>query len=169
MTQSLLAKQAYELIQADSSWLPALSNVAALLWESMDNVSWVGFYLKQNGTSTSMPSSPASELVLGPFQGKIACTRIAWGKGVCGTSAATNTTQLVSDVHAFPGHIACDSASNSEVVIPLHTASGSVIAVLDIDSTSLSRFSVQDAAMLEDVVATIEKLIDWTAFEPQID
>ncbi|WP_028264357.1 GAF domain-containing protein [Atopobium fossor] len=165
MTQSLLIKQAYELVDAESAWLPALANVAALLWESMDDVSWVGFYLRRSIAITS-ESSSLSELVLGPFQGKIACTRIAWGKGVCGTAAAANTTQLVTNVHEFPGHIACDSASNSEVVVPMHNGAGEVVAVLDIDSASLSRFSIEDATLLENLVATIEKSIDWACFTP---
>ncbi|ERL14399.1 GAF domain protein [Atopobium sp. BV3Ac4] len=123
---------------------------------------WV--YMLQDKQTQSLQKNP--ELVLGPFQGKIACTRIAWGKGVCGVCAATNTTQLVPDVHAFAGHIACDAASNSEIVVPVRDVSGRVVAVLDIDSTSLARFSAEDATLLEELVAAIEKLIDWTAFKP---
>lgn len=121
-----------------------LANASALLYDALDNLNWCGFYLMQNG-----------RLVLGPFQGKIACTEIDMGKGVCGTAAAKNTTVLVENVHTFDGHIACDSASNSEVVVPIHK-NGALYGVLDIDSPVLSRFSAEDAAGLELVVKSLE-------------
>ena len=115
-----------------------MANAAALLWGSLDDINWAGFYLLEGDT-----------LVLGPFQGKTACIEIGPGKGVCGTAAAQNRTQLVPDVHAFPGHIACDSASNSEIVIPLRRPDGTVFGVLDIDSPSLGRFTQEDRVGLE--------------------
>ena len=114
-----------------------MANVAALLWEYLPDLNWAGFY-----------RTVGDELVLGPFQGKVACIRIAMGKGVCGTAAASNTTQLVEDVHAFPGHIACDAASRSELVVPV-VADGVVIAVIDLDSPLPARFDSDDAAGLE--------------------
>ena len=113
------------------------ANLAALLWHGLPDLNWAGFYLTKN-----------DELVLGPFQGKPACVRIPFGQGVCGTAAAERRTQIVPDVHAFAGHIACDSASNSEIVIPL-IRDGVVIGVLDLDSPSLARFDAADAAGLE--------------------
>ncbi len=121
-----------------------LANAAALLWESLEGINWAGFYLREGDT-----------LVLGPFQGKPACIEIPWGKGVCGTAAAADQTQLVPDVHAFPGHIACDSASNSEIVVPLRRC-GEVVAVLDIDSPHLARFTEEDRLGLEDFAHVIE-------------
>lgn len=114
-----------------------MANVAALLWEYLPDVNWTGFYRMLDG-----------ELVLGPFQGKAACIRIALGKGVCGTAALSGETQLVEDVHAFPGHIACDANSASELVVPV-ISNGKVIAVIDLDSPSLNRFDSDDAAGIE--------------------
>lgn len=114
-----------------------MANVAALLWEYLPDVNWTGFYRMSGG-----------ELVLGPFQGKAACIRIPLGKGVCGTAASTGETQLVADVHAFPGHIACDANSASELVVPV-MRDGAVIAVIDLDSPSLNRFDADDAAGVE--------------------
>ena len=122
-----------------------LANASALLNEKLENINWVGFYTVKDG-----------KLVLGPFQGKVACTIIPIGKGVCGTAAATDSTQLVPDVHKFAGHIACDSASNSEIVIPLHR-NGSVFGVLDIDSPIFDRFSLQDKEGLEQFARILEK------------
>ena len=122
-----------------------LANASALLNEKLDGINWVGFYTIKDG-----------RLVLGPFQGKVACTIIPIGKGVCGTAAATDSTQLVPDVHKFPGHIACDSASNSEIVIPMHR-SGTVFGVLDIDSPLFSRFDENDRIGLEEFVKILEK------------
>ena len=122
-----------------------LANASALLWESLADINWAGFYLREEET-----------LVLGPFQGKVACIEIPWGKGVCGTAAALDATQLVYDVHDFPGHIACDSASNSEIVVPLHRGN-EVAAVLDIDSPRVGRFSEADREGLEDFARVLEK------------
>ena len=133
-------RQIEALAQADNHWLPVLSNASACLLEAMDNINWAGFYL----VDESARDQKTPELRLGPFQGKVACVRIPFGRGVCGTAAAEDKTQLVSDVHAFPGHIACDAASRSEVVVPLHCG-GHVVGVLDIDSPLLDRFSAYDA------------------------
>ncbi|MBR6084886.1 MAG: GAF domain-containing protein [Spirochaetales bacterium] len=122
-----------------------LANASALLNEKLENINWVGFYTIKDG-----------RLVLGPFQGKVACTIIPISKGVCGTAVAEDRTQLVPDVHKFPGHIACDSASNSEIVIPMHR-NGELFGVLDIDSPLLNRFSKDDQAGLEEFVAILEK------------
>lgn len=117
--------------------MTVLSNASAYLFERLPDVSWVGFYLRRGG-----------HLYLGPFQGKVACTKIALGKGVCGTAAVRERTIVVSDVHQFPGHIACDSASRSEMVVPL-MVDGTLIGVLDLDSTSIGRFTGEDASLLE--------------------
>ena len=122
-----------------------LANAAALLWDSLEDINWAGFYLLEGDT-----------LVLGPFQGKPACIEIGPGRGVCGAAAAQNRTQLVPDVHAFPGHIVCDSASRSEIVVPLRRADGSVFGVLDIDSPSPARFSRTDQIGLEAFAAILE-------------
>jgi GAF domain-containing protein len=114
-----------------------MANIAALLWEYLPDVNWTGFYRVVDG-----------ELVLGPFQGKAACIRIPFGTGVCGTAAQSNETQLVADVHAFPGHIACDANSASELVVPVQR-NGTVIAVIDLDSPKLNRFDTQDAKGIE--------------------
>jgi len=125
-----------------------LSNAAALLWETLPDINWVGFYKMVDGA-----------LVLYPFQGKPACIRIAVGRGVCGTAVAQDATQLVYDVHQFPGHIACDSASNSEIVIPLHR-DGEIWGVLDIDSPFVGRFTEEDRAGLEKVAAVLENMLE---------
>jgi L-methionine (R)-S-oxide reductase len=117
------------------------SNLAAILWQSLPDLNWSGFYFLRNG-----------ELVLGPFQGKVACVRIAMGKGVCGTAAERRETVIVPDVEKFPGHIACDAASRSEIVVPL-VHGGSLLGVLDLDSPSLARFDHEDAAGLAGAVA----------------
>ena len=122
-----------------------LANASALLNEKLDGINWVGFYTIKDG-----------KLVLGPFQGKVACTIIPMGKGVCGTAAATDSTQVVPDVHKFAGHIACDSASTSEIVIPMHRG-GAVFGVLDIDSPLFSRFDENDRKGLEEFVRILEK------------
>ena len=134
------------LLDKDDWLITSLSNASALLNEYLDNINWVGFYLMQNG-----------ELVLGPFQGKTACVRIKVGRGVCGTAVSEDKTQLVPDVHKFPGHIACDSASNSEIVVPIHH-NGEVVAVLDIDSPLFDRFSEEDKVNLEESVKIIENI-----------
>lgn len=154
----LLVRQIEALAQADNHWLPVLSNASACLLEAMDNINWAGFYLVDESTR----DKKTPELRLGPFQGKVACVRIPFGRGVCGTAAAEDKTQLVSDVHAFPGHIACDAASRSEVVVPLHCG-GRVVGVLDIDSPLLDRFSAYDARGLESFVCALENCICWNA------
>ena len=140
-----------QLLQALTDGVPYevanLANSAALLWQELPDINWVGFYKMEDGA-----------LVLGPFQGKPACIRISAGKGVCGTAVAEDAVQLVPDVHAFPGHIACDSASRSEIVLPLHKA-GRVWGVLDIDSPSLGRFTEEDRAGLELVATALEKTL----------
>lgn len=125
-----------------------LSNAAALLWDSLEDINWAGFYLVRGG-----------RLELGPFQGKPACTVIEIGKGVCGTAVAQDRTQLVKNVHEFPGHIACDSASNSEIVVPMH-AGGKIYGVLDIDSPILARFDEEDKAGLEAFVRILESILE---------
>ena len=149
MDYALLCKQIAALAETDRWYVPLLSNAAALLYGSLDRVNWAGFYLMRDG-----------RLVLGPFQGKVACIHIPLGKGVCGAAALEDRTQRVPDVHAFPGHIACDGASNSEIVIPLRH-DGSVVGVLDIDSPILNRFSEEDQAGLEGIVRAIEAVIEW--------
>ena len=143
----LVAEQIRALAEEEPLWVPVLANASALVFDEIDDLNWAGFYLMRDGG-----------LVLGPFQGKVACVRIALGRGVCGTAAATDLTQLVPDVHAFPGHIACDSASASEVVVPLH-AGGRVIGVLDVDSPTLGRFSEADAAGFELIAHAIEEVV----------
>ena len=120
-----------------------MANIAALLWEYLPDVNWTGFYRVVDG-----------ELVLGPFQGKVACIRIPLGTGVCGTAAQSGETQLVADVHAFPGHIACDAISASELVVPVQR-NGKVIAVIDLDSPTLNRFDAEDAKGVEILAAII--------------
>lgn len=134
---TMLGKQLDALLEGESNLVANLSNASALLNQFLERINWVGFYLMEDG-----------ELVLGPFQGLPACVRIQVGKGVCGAAVAEKKTMLIEDVHAFPGHIACDAASQSEIVIPL-IKDGSVIGVLDIDSPELSRFTAEDQEGLE--------------------
>ena len=124
-----------------------LANASALLWQEMPDINWVGFYKMTDGA-----------LVLGPFQGKPACIRIPVGRGVCGTAVAQDKTQLVYNVHDFPGHIACDSASNSEIVLPIHV-NGEIWGVLDIDSPHIGRFTEEDQAGLEQIVCILEQIL----------
>ena len=124
-----------------------LANASALLWQELADINWAGFYKMEDGA-----------LVLGPFQGKPACIRIPVGRGVCGTAVAQDRTQLVWDVHQFPGHIACDCASNSEIVVPLHK-NGAVWGVLDIDSPSIGRFTEADKEGLEAFAAALERIL----------
>ena len=124
-----------------------LANASALLWQEMDGINWVGFYKMTEGA-----------LVLGPFQGKPACIRIPVGKGVCGTAVAEDAIQLVYDVHQFPGHIACDCASNSEIVLPIHV-NGEIWGVLDIDSPHIGRFTEEDREGLKQVVKVLESIL----------
>lgn len=124
-----------------------LANASALLWQEMEGINWVGFYKMLDGA-----------LVLGPFQGKPACIRILPGRGVCGTAVAQDRVQLVADVHQFPGHIACDCASNSEIVLPIHVG-GQIWGVLDIDSPELNRFTQEDKAGLLEIVGILEQIL----------
>jgi L-methionine (R)-S-oxide reductase len=132
-----LARDLKALLSGERDLIANAANTAALIYDALPKLKWAGFYLYKSG-----------ELVLGPFQGKPACVRIALGKGVCGTAAARRETVLVEDVHAFPGHIACDSASNSEVVVPL-VKGVELLGVLDLDSPNLGRFAAVDARGLE--------------------
>ena len=141
---SLLNERLASLISGVPHPVANLANAAALLWESLEGVNWAGFYLREGDA-----------LVLGPFQGKPACIRIPWGKGVCGTAAKTGLTQRVENVHDFPGHIACDCASNSEIVVPIYQEDR-VAAVLDLDSPLFSRFSPADQQGLEAFVRVLE-------------
>lgn len=134
---SALAKAAAALVDGEPDGIANMANLAALIWQFVPDINWAGFYRLEHG-----------ELVLGPFVGKPACVRIAIGKGVCGTAAASGGTQLVEDVHAFPGHIACDPESRSELVVPV-LRNGQVIAVIDLDSPMAGRFDDQDAAGME--------------------
>lgn len=146
----LVQAQLKALLEDETNVLPNLSNTSALLNMALKNINWVGFYLLQN-----------NELLLGPFQGKPACVHIPIGKGVCGTAIAQGKTQLVADVHAFPGHIACDSDSRSEIVIPLH-AGNKIVGVLDIDSPSIGRFDLIDQEGLEEIARILEEGCDWS-------
>ena len=141
------------LMAGETSFLATLANTSALLYERLSQVNWVGFYLLEGDT-----------LVLGPFQGKIACVRIPVGRGVCGAAVAHNQVQRVDDVHAFDGHIACDAASNAEIVLPL-TVNGHIIGVLDIDSTAFGRFTAEDEEGLRRLVAQLETVLATTDYK----
>ncbi len=143
----LVCQQLKALVEGIPYEVANLANTSALLWQEMPDINWVGFYKMEEGA-----------LVLGPFQGKPACIRIPVGRGVCGTAVAEDRTQLVYDVHDFPGHIACDSASNSEIVLPIHV-SGTVWGVLDIDSPFAGRFTQYDRNGLEKIVEIIESFL----------
>ncbi|EKO3564089.1 GAF domain-containing protein [Vibrio metschnikovii] len=143
-----LTKQAVALLESETDLVANLANLSALLNMELSDLNWVGFYLLQN-----------DELVLGPFQGKPACVRIPVGRGVCGTAVATNTVQRVDDVHAFVGHIACDAASNSELVIPF-TLCEQLVGVLDIDSPTIARFSEIDQQGLVFLMTEVEKVLN---------
>lgn len=142
-----LSKQLEALLEGETDVIANLSNASSILNQFLDNINWVGFYLMKDG-----------ELVLGPFQGLPACVRITVGRGVCGTAVAERKTMLVDDVHAFPGHIACDAASNSEIVIPL-IKNDEVIGVLDIDSPNKARFTAEDQQGLELFVQSLLKFL----------
>lgn len=144
---TLLNQQLESLIRGVKHPVANLANASALLFDSLPDLNWAGFYLLENG-----------QLVLGPFQGKVACLEIEIGKGVCGTCVKEDKIQRVANVHLFPGHIACDGASNSEIVIPLHHQ-GKIWGVLDIDSPLMNRFSEEDQARLEDFAKILEKHI----------
>ena len=140
-----LLLQAEGLLDGKDWSITTLGNAAALLYDALEDLNWAGFYLLREG-----------ELQLGPFQGKVACTHIAVGKGVCGTAVSTDRVQRVYDVHQFPGHIACDSASNSEIVLPLHV-DGKIYGVLDIDSPSIGRFTEEDEKGLMQFAGILER------------
>lgn len=137
------------LVEHETDWLANLGNAAAEVFAWLPNLNWAGFYLMKNG-----------ELVLGPFQGRPACVRIMVGRGVCGTAVSTRATQVVADVHAFPGHIACDVRSRSEIVVPV-IVNGEVVAVLDLDSAALNNFDAEDRTGLEALIADLVPHVDW--------
>lgn len=136
------------LVEGERDPIANMANVAALMWEYLPDINWAGFYRVVDG-----------ELVLGPFAGRPACIRIPFGRGVCGTAAASGATQLVEDVHAFPGHIACDAASRSELVVPV-AGGGAVIAVIDLDSPTRARFDGADAAGIEALARVLAASIE---------
>ncbi len=145
----LLLKQLEELIKDETDWLANSANATALLFQSMKDINWAGFYFYRE-----------EQLVLGPFQGKPACIRIDIGKGVCGTAARERRSIIVEDVHKFPGHIACDSASNSEIVVPI-IKEDRLVGVLDIDSPIFNRFDLVDGRYLEEFVKILNRYCHW--------
>lgn len=147
MDYKALTAQVRALTEGVPYEIANLANVSAAIWQEMKNINWAGFYRMHQG-----------KLVLGPFQGKPACIEIPVGRGVCGTAVQEKRTILVEDVHAFPGHIACDSASNSEIVVPIFK-NGEVYGVLDIDSPYLARFTREDQSGLEELVRTLEETL----------
>lgn len=147
---ALLRAQMKALLEGESDLVANLANASALLNGALPEINWVGFYLLKGG-----------ELLLGPFQGKPACVHIAVGKGVCGTAVARNSVQTVKNVHEFPGHIACDCDSASEIVVPLR-AGGKPVGVLDVDSPLIGRFDGEDARELEQIAAVIQMACGWT-------
>lgn len=149
-----IEQQATALCADEPNLIANLANISALIFERLDDVNWAGFYLNEQGADDT--------LVLGPFQGKVACVRIPFGQGVCGTAAASRTTQLVADVHAFPGHIACDADSNAEIVLPI-VVKDKLVAVLDIDSPRSGRFDENDRRGIEGL-ANLLQSFDWSAY-----
>lgn len=145
----LMYEQAAEIIRTEPHYVSALSNLSALLFQSMEGINWAGFYLMDRGS-----------LVVGPFQGKTACIRIEIGKGVCGTAVRQQKVVRVADVHAFPGHIACDASSRSEIVLPIWNK-GRIAGVLDIDSPLPDRFATEDEEGLSDIVQLIGQEVDF--------
>ena len=146
---SLMTSQ-LEALVADCPPISALANAAALIWDALTDINWAGFYLLKENM-----------LHLGPFQGKTACTLIPVGRGVCGAAAAAREIQLVPDVHQFPGHIACDSASNSEIVLPL-IKDGRLLGVMDIDSPRFARFDRVDANGLNRICDVLTRAVNWS-------
>ena len=146
---ALLADQAAAMIETEPHYVAALSNMSALIYESMDRLNWAGFYMMDKGS-----------LLVGPFQGRPACIRIEIGKGVCGTAVKEKKIQRVADVHAFPGHIACDAASRSEIVLPIRSG-GRIVGVLDIDSPEPERFSEEDEKGLALLADLIGRAVDF--------
>ncbi len=145
----MLAKQAKALTEDESDLIANTANISALLFQELKDINWAGFYFLKR-----------EELVLGPFQGKVACVRIPVGRGVCGTAVAEKRSHVVPDVHKFPGHIACDCASNSEVVVPIISAEGQVVGVIDIDSPVFDRFSEDDKIGLEQIATIIAEIFN---------
>ncbi len=146
----LMAKQMEAVAEINRDFVPVLSNASAILNEGLDRINWVGFYLMDKGS-----------LLVGPFQGKVACVKIEIGKGVCGSAVQQGTVLRVEDVHAFSGHIACDSASRSEIVLPIRSG-GKIVGVLDIDSPEKGRFSESDEQGLKIVVESLERVADFS-------
>jgi L-methionine (R)-S-oxide reductase len=145
----LLAAQVRSLLEGERDWIANLAQFSALVWQSVPELNWAGFYLARG-----------EELVVGPFQGKVACVRIPFSKGVCGACARSREVQLVEDVHAFPGHIACDSASNSELVLPV-VVGDRLVAVFDLDSPRTARFDAEDVRGFTAAVAVLAAGTDW--------
>jgi L-methionine (R)-S-oxide reductase len=145
-----LAQQVNAIVAGEQDLIANMANISAILYWALDNVNWVGFYLVKEG-----------QLVLGPFHGQPACIRIPIGKGVCGTAVSENTIQLINDVHQFSGHIACDTASNSEIVLPI-CQNNQIIAVLDIDSPDISRFDLDDKSGLSQIVEILQTTLCHT-------
>lgn len=139
-----VAEEIAAVLDGEPNLTARMATISSMLADAFDAFFWTGFYVVD-------PDKPA-ELVVGPYQGTLGCLRIAFGRGVCGTAAATGQTQIVADVHAFPGHIACDSRSNSEIVVPVRNAGGRLIAVFDVDSTAFSAFDETDALWLERIL-----------------
>lgn len=148
---SLLLNQLASLMENTPEPLPNMANLSALIYQSLPGLNWAGFYIVTGG-----------ELLLGPFQGKPACIRIPFHRGVCGAAVTQQKTQLVPDVHAFPGHIACDSASRSELVVPVFSK-GVIVAVLDLDSPLLSRFDQEDAVGMEKLADVLGESCNWSS------
>lgn len=145
----LLVAQVRSVLEGERDWLANLAQFAALVYQSVPDLNWAGFYMARG-----------QELVVGPFQGQVACVRIPFARGVCGACASTRAVQLVRDVHAFPGHIACDSASNSELVLPV-LVGDRLVAVFDLDSPSIARFDADDARGFAAAVAVLAAGTDW--------
>lgn len=154
----MLARQLASVLEGERDLIANASQFSAFIYDTIGDLNWAGFYLVRRAKNAV--SEDQQELLVGPFQGKVACARIAFGRGVCGTSAAERRTVLVPDVHAFPGHIACDSASNSEIVMPV-IKDGQLFGVFDIDSPRLDRFSNEDQAGLEALLATFVAATDF--------
>lgn len=148
---ALLCEQVMAMIAGESDWLPNLANAASAVYASLPGLNWAGFYLLRG-----------DELVLGPFQGQPACVRIEVGRGVCGTALEERRTQVVADVNSFPGHIACDPRSRSEIVVPVVVA-GRAVGVLDLDSATPANFDDDDRLGLEALVAALSGAVDWEA------
>lgn len=153
---AMLRRQVESILDGERDLVANASQFSAFIYDTIAELNWAGFYLTRPNKK-----GDGQELLVGPFQGKVACARIPFGRGVCGAAAQQRTTQLVPDVHAFPGHIACDSASNAEIVIPL-IKDGEVLGVFDIDSPTLNRFDSDDQAGLESLVAAFMAATDFT-------